>query len=242
MDLMPPPVRKRTTHITLALGYLAAAALAVAGIWNALVEARVTVAAPPGPHPGEPVSVAMRSHYAWFATIVGQERGVLVAAIIGVVGLVLVVDVVRRTATTAATGRTSVLTRTGGAAVVLGSLVWVVGAVVTLGGHRAVGLMATHHNPIQTVNAISFTVDVTADAFSATGFALLGAGLVALGFAHSADPRRSGLALLTGAAALAVAAGYAAGISALTTWLLAALAVVLLPAWLVRTARALVEA
>jgi hypothetical protein len=36
--------------------------------------------------------------------------------------------------------------------------------------------MATHHNPIETVNAILFATDTIADAFELAAFAVLGVG------------------------------------------------------------------
>ncbi len=49
-----------------------------------------------------------------------------------------------------------------------------------LGGHRAVDQMAIHANPIQATNSISFTIDMTSQAFTLTAFTLLGAAMLAL--------------------------------------------------------------
>lgn len=57
-----------------------------------------------------------------------------------------------------------------------------------LGGHRAVGLMATHDNPIQTTNSIAFTIDTIDDTFALTAFTLIGAGM--LSFPIAALQRR----------------------------------------------------
>jgi hypothetical protein len=67
---------------------------------------------------------------------------------------------------------------------VAGAAAWTAGSLFLLGGHRAVGLMATNVNPIQTTNSISFTIDTTSEAFSLAAFTLLAAGMLA--FARAA--------------------------------------------------------
>jgi hypothetical protein len=62
----------------------------------------------------------------------------------------------------------------------LGSVLWIVGNVVQIGGHRAVELMARGGNDLDPVSAISFTVDRIDDWFELLGFGLIGLG--ALGF------------------------------------------------------------
>lgn len=224
----------RTRPAGLALGALAAAALAVAGVWNALVQEHVTVSSPPtGLGPATPPLVAMRAHYTWYATTVGQERAATIAGMVGVAGLVILVAEVRRRLTADALGSGACT------AIAAGGIVWLVGSVATVGGHRAVGLMATHGNPIETVNALAFTTDVTGDAFSAAGLLLLGVGMVALGASPYGGRRWAGLTALTGALALVVAYGYVAGIDAITTDELGILAAVLTPIWLVWTGRLL---
>ena len=118
-----------------------------------------------------------------------------------------------------------------------------VGNVLALGGHRAVGLMATHGNPIETVNAIGFTVDTVDDAFELAAFALIGAGVLAFGWLGLHDrmaPMGWGwLSLAVGVVTLALSGAYAADNGNLVDLLLVTGGVVLLPAWLVWTARAL---
>ena len=53
------------------------------------------------------------------------------------------------------------------------------GSLVQIGGHRAVGLMAGHSNPIGAVNAIAFTVNLIVATFVVAAFTLAGAGLLA---------------------------------------------------------------
>lgn len=60
-----------------------------------------------------------------------------------------------------------------------GATLWVVGNLLQLGGHRAVGLMTTHGNPLDTVGSIHFTVEMIDDAFELAAFALLGVGMLA---------------------------------------------------------------
>jgi hypothetical protein len=178
----------------------------------------------------------MHTYYSWYAGTVGQQRADTVVAMIGVSGLVLLADALRRR-----TDRTDLVTRAACTAIGAGGLVWLVGALIGIGGHRAVGLMATHGNPIAAVNSIAFTVDITTEAFSAAAFILLGLALLAIGVA----PVRAGLSrwatfsIATGFVSLVVALGYLQGIDSVTTYVLGALAAVLLPVWLVWTGRLL---
>lgn len=231
------PVRRTTRPVGLALGSLAGIALLLAGVWNALIQEHVTVSSPPsGIGPQVSPQEAMRTYYTWYAGTVGQQRADTVVAMIGVSGLVLLADALRRR-----TDRTDLLTRAACTAIGAGGLVWLVGALIGIGGHRAVGLMATHGNPIAGVNSIAFTVDVTTDAFSAAAFILLGLALLAIGIA----PVRAGLShwatlsIATGFVSLVVAVGYLQGIDSVTTYVLGALAAVLLPLWLAWTGRIL---
>lgn len=231
------PVRRTTRPVGLALGSLAGTALLLAGVWNALIQEHVTVSSPPsGIGPQVPPQEAMHTYYTWYAGTVGQQRADTVVAMIGVSGLVLLADALRRR-----TDRTDLLTCAACTAIGAGGLVWLVGALIGIGGHRAVGLMATHGNPIAGVNSIAFTVDVTTDAFSAAAFILLGLALLAIGIA----PVRAGLShwatlsIATGFVSLVVAVGYLQGIDSVTTYVLGALAAVLLPVWLVWTGRIL---
>jgi hypothetical protein len=63
-------------------------------------------------------------------------------------------------------GRDRELARTGALAIGAGSLLWITGSAAELGGHRAVGLMATHTTPIQTTNSIAFTIDTIVAVFA----------------------------------------------------------------------------
>jgi hypothetical protein len=226
------PARRATLPVGLTLGSVAGTALLAAGIWNVLIQEHVTVAAPPsGVGPQVPPLQAMHTYYTWYAGTVGQQRADTVVAMIGVSGLALLADALRRRA------RADLLTRAACTAVGAGSLVWLIGALIGIGGHRAVGLMATHGNPVATVNSIAFTVDVTADAFSAAAFILLGLAMVAIGIApvRAGSPRWSTLSAVVGSVSLVVAVGYLRGNDTVTTYVLGVLAAVLLPVWLVWT-------
>lgn len=224
--------RPTTRPVGLALGSVSAAALVVAGVWNALVQQHVTVSSEPVVGAPMPRLDAMRAHYLWFATTVPQERGATIVGLVGVAGLALVAVELRRLTR-------GVVGRGACTAVQVAAVVWMVGAVVTIGGHRAVALMATHGNPIESVNDVAFTTDVTGDAFSAAAFVLLAAGMLGLATTPYAGPSLALLSGLTGLLAAVVAYGYVAGIDSITTDELGLLAAVLLPGWLVRTGRLL---
>lgn len=228
--------RSTTWPVGQVLGSVAGAALLVAGVWNALIQEHVTVSSPPQVDAGATPEQNMSAYWTWYAGTVGQERAVTILGIVGVVGLVLTADALRRR-----TPGSGLLTRAAGTALCAGALVWVVGQLVAIGGHRAVGLMATHGNPIDGVNSIAFTVDVTSDAFSAAAFLLIGLAMVTIGIApvRADGTTWAGLTALVGAVALLVAAGYLEGTDWVTTYVLAVLAAVLTPVWLIWTGRLL---
>ena len=222
--------RRTTWAVGRPVGAVAGAALVVAGVWNALVQLHVTVDSPPA-HigPQVPPAQAMHTYYTWYATTVSQQRAASIAGMVGVTGLVILAVELRRRIGPDPWGRAAC------SALQTGGVLWLVGTIAAVGGHRAVGLMATHSNPIETVNAVAFTTDVTSDAFSAAGILLLGIGMLAMGGSSYGGRRWSGLSSLTGLLAVVVAYGYVAGIDSITTYELGILAAVLTPAWLVWT-------
>jgi hypothetical protein len=225
--------RRTTWPVGLVLGSVAGAALIVAGVWNALIQEHVTVASPPADiGPTVPPEQAMHTFYTWYAGTLAQERADGILAMAGVIALVLAADALRRRISD-----TDLLGRVACTGLGAGGVVWVVGELVAIGGHHAVGLMAIHGNPIDAVNSIAFTVDTTADAFSAAAFALIGLAMVAIGIApvRVGGTRWAGLTALTGVVSLVVALGYVDGIDSVTTYVLGVLAAVLAPAWLVWT-------
>jgi hypothetical protein len=121
--------------------------------------------------------------------------------------------------------------------VTAGAGLWVIGNVLQLGGHHAVGLMATHGNPIETVGSISFTVDLIDDAFELAAFVMLGTGMLLLGrgaVATGADRAAWGrYTMVVAGAMLATAVGYAVDDGDWVNALLVLSGVALLPGWLV---------
>src|SRR5512133_2358455 len=85
-------------------------------------------------------------------------------------------------------GRQRALGRIGSLAMLAGALLWVTGNMLQLGGHRAADIMATHGNPIETVDTIMVTVDTVDDAFALAAFAVLGVALLAFAGAAVGEP------------------------------------------------------
>jgi hypothetical protein len=220
------------------VAYAGAAAFVIAGVWFWLAIKGVTVASTPRVGTGEPSQQAMRIYYRWLVTTLPQERYYMAIAIAAFLCLAASAFFVRDLL-----GRDRAPARIGAGLAGAGSLLWIAGSVLELGGHRAVGLMATHANPIQTTNSIAFTINMIAAAFSLAAFALIGAGM--LGFAAAA--RRSvhrawaSVTIVVALVALVTAASYAAGSGGFSDLMLFIGGVVLLPLWLIWTGRALTE-
>ena len=117
----------------------------------------------------------------------------------------------------------------------------ITGSVLQLGGHRAVGLMATHANPIQTTNSIAFTIDMIAAAFALAAFALIGVGMLAFAVTaareHAGHRAWAGYTIVVALTLLVLAWSYAAGNGSLSDLLLIADGLLLLPLWLIWTGR-----
>jgi hypothetical protein len=224
------------------VAYVVAAALVVAAVWYGLIARFITVARPPTFNPNASLDAVLHRSCAWFVTTLAQERLVTGIAIVGFLCLVPLAAFVRDLL-----GRDRVLARIGSAALPAGALLWVAGNVLALGGHRAAGLMATHGNPIETVNAILFTVDTMDDAFELAAFAVLGVALLAFAGAAIGGPIATravsrawcGYSLLLGVVLLTLSGAYAAANGNLVDLLLVGGGALLLPAWLVWTGRLL---
>jgi hypothetical protein len=223
---------KHTTGLAGVVAYGGAAAFAIGAAWSWLAAKRVTVAAAPQVGPHVPVQQGMRSYYRWQISTLLQERLYTSIAIAGFLGLAVSAVFLRDLL-----ARDRTLARVGALAIGAGALLWTTGSVAQLGGHRAVGLMATHANPIQTTNSIAFTIDVVAAAFALAAFALIGAGMLALAAAAAREhagrrawARYTALVALT---LLVLAGSYAAGSGNLTDLMLIADGVVLVPVWLI---------
>jgi hypothetical protein len=213
-----------------------AAAFVIAAAWYTLATRGVTVASAPQFGPGVPVDQREHIYYRWLVTTLPQERLYTSIAIVGFLCLAGTAAFARDRL-----GRDSIVARIGAFLVAAGALTWVAGSVFQLGGHRAVGLMATHGNPIQTTNSIAFTIDMIGQAFGLAAFALVSAGMLAFAqaAAHPRPQHRAwvGYTVLIAALLLVTAGSYAAGNGDLTDLMLLVGGVALLPAWLIWTGR-----
>jgi hypothetical protein len=215
--------------------YLGAAAFAAAAAWFWLATKGVTAATAPQTGPDVAPQQAMRIYYRWFVTTLPQERYYVSIAIAGFLCMAATAVFLRNLL-----GRDRALARTGALATGAGSLLWITGSVAELGGHRAVGLMATHANPIQTTNSIAFTIDTVTAAFALAGFAMIGAGMLAFAAAAAVQRRHRAWAagtVVLALAMLATAGSYGAGNDNLSDLMVLATGVALFPAWLIWTGR-----
>jgi hypothetical protein len=221
-----------------AVAYTGAAAFVIAGIWFWLATQGVTVAAAPRAAADVTAQQAMRGYYRWLVTTLPQERYYTSIAIAGFLCLAASAVVARDRL-----GPDRTPARIGALLVAAGSLLWIAGSVLALGGHRAVGLMATHANPIQTTNSIAFTVDAIAAAFALAAFALIGAGMLGLAAAAPRPARRAWArgTIVVALAVLVTAGSYAAGDDSFTDLMLLIGGAALLPLWLIWTGRAVTE-
>jgi hypothetical protein len=225
------------------LAYAGAAAFIVAAGWFWLATKNVTVAAPPRIRTQMPPLQGMHIYYRWQVTTLAQERYYTSVAIAAFVCLAAVASFLRDLV-----ARDHPLTRTGALLIGAGAAAWITGHILELGGHRAVGLMATHTNPIQTTNSIAFTIDMIAAAFALAAFAFIGVGMLAFAAAAREQPERrgqrawAGYTTLVALVMLITAWSYATANSNLSDLVLIADGLVLLPAWLIWSCRiALIE-
>jgi hypothetical protein len=230
-----PPAPPPTAHL---VAYAGAAAFVF-----------VTVANPPRFDPGT-LDAGLHRWFVWLVSTLPQQRLDTAIAIAGFLCLVPLAAFARDLL-----GRERLLARVGAAAMPAGALLWVAGNLLQLGGHRAAGLLPTHGHPIETVNAILFTVDMIAKAFELAAFAVLGVALLAFAFAGAAGAAVDGpigiggrvvsrawcgYSLLLGVVLLALGGAYAAADGGnLVDLLLVTGGALLLPAWLVWTGRLL---
>jgi hypothetical protein len=219
------------------VAYLGAAAFAIAAAWYTLAVQGLTVASEPRFLATQTLAQRRTVYFSWFVSTLQQERLYTGIGIGAFLCLMAVAIFVRNRFGQGA------LASVGVQAIGAGVALWVVANVAQLGGHRAVGLMATHGNPLETVGSIHFSIDIIDDAFELAAFALIGVGMLA--FARSA--MGGGAAYLAwgrftmaiGLLMLALAGSYAADNGDLTDLLLLAGGGALLPAWLIWTGRLL---
>lgn len=217
------------------VAYAGAAALIVAAAWYALAAGGVTVTAAPDIPAALPASAQLHLYYRWLVTTLPQERFYLALAMAGLICLAMTAAAAAR----ALAARQHSLALTGAICVAAGAAAWVTGALIELGGHRAVGLMATHRNPIQATNSISFTIDMLVQAFDLAAFAFLGAGMLSFGWLGYRQGRRpwAVLTLLLAAFSLVAAWSYGAGDGTVTDVAVIVAGAAGIPAWLIWTAR-----
>ena len=230
------PRVKRTTGTAGVVAYAGAAAFVIAAAWFWLATKRVTVAPAPRVGPSVPLEQGMRIYYRWQVTTLTQERFYTSIAIAGFVCLAVAAVFLRDLL-----ARDRALARIGSFTIGAGALLWITGSVAQLGGHHAVGLMATHTNPIQTTNSIAFTIDMIAAAFALAAFALIGAGMLAFAVTaareHAGYRAWAGYTIVVALTLLVLAWSYAAGNGSLSDLLLIADGLLLLPLWLIWTGR-----
>jgi hypothetical protein len=205
----PTPIRAVAAWVA----YLGAAAFAASAAWYGLLSRFVTVADPPRFNPGAPLDAHLHRWFTWFVTTLPQQRLDTGVAIAGFLCLVPLAGFARDLL-----GRDRVLARIGSLAMPAGALLWVSGNLAQLGGHRAAGLMATHRHPIETVDAVLFTVGTIDEAFKLATLAVLGVALLAFAGAAIGGPIGTravprawcGYSLLLGVVLLGLSGAYAA--------------------------------
>jgi hypothetical protein len=230
--------RRRTNHANRSatmVAYAGAVAFAIAAVWFWLAIKGVTVSAAPRIGPGVPAQQAMRIHYRWQATTLQQERFYTSIAIVGFLCLAAASSYLQYLL-----GRDQAIARIGALMVGGGSLLWIAGNVTVLGGHRAVGLMAAHTNPIEVTNSLAFTIDTIGQAFEVAALALIGAGMLGLATALPRPGHRAWLGCATASALviLVTAGAFAIGSDNFSDLMLLVSGVLALPTWLIWTGRA----
>jgi len=225
--------QRRSIGTTAVIAAVGAVAFVVASVWYGLAVRGVTVPVEPVFTGEETFGERFRIFFGWVVLTLPQERLYVSIAIVGFACLGVVTILAMRAVATDQS-----LSRAGTFGVVLGSSLWIVGNVLQLGAHRAVGSMATHGNPLPTVGAIFFTADTIDDAFETGAFAALGVGMLVLASAtFRADARAWGRYTgVLGVLSLILVAAYVGEQGDVVNVLLLGLGVVVLPVWLVWTA------
>lgn len=201
-----------------------AIALAGAAVWVTLVEQGVTVSEPPPFTTG--TEAEQEAWYAWVSTTLPQRR--LARLLLGLALTGVGLTALRST-------RPSWGSRGGATVLASGAAIWCLADLAQAGGERAVELMAAAENPIETVNAIAFTVDVTTEWLEAGSAVLIGVGAAAMARDFLKEQRTRGLGICS---VLVGVAGLVFGVMILlpgvdTTIAGIALGVILLPTWVV---------
>jgi hypothetical protein len=214
-----------TTRST-ALAVTGAAVLAAATLWTVLIDARVSVSAPPEWVPGTDFGAYLEDYYAWEATTLAQERWCLALLAAGL--LTVIVTAVRRITTSTDGLRTRHVVAAGGVAI--GALLWVLVSLASAGGRHAIELMAASGNQIDGVNSIAFTIATTTSWMHAGACLILGLGMLGLAAEPGAGVVRV-IAVATGATAV-VFAGLLVGAGEWAKYAGLVVGGLLLPAWI----------
>lgn len=221
-----------------AVAYLGAGAFVIAAGWYILAVKGVTVVSEPEFSAGLSEEEKLRIFFRWVVSTLPQERLYTSIAIVGFLCLAATVIPVRNSIL-----RGSSAALVGAFAVSTGSTLWIVGNVVQLGAHRAVGVMVTHPAvSLSNASDLLFAADLTDDAFEVTAFAVIGVGMLALAasfFGSSTNRYWTGSTIAIGIVMPVTSIAYLADQGDLTDLLLVLGGVVLLPAWLIATGRLL---
>jgi hypothetical protein len=219
--------------------WVAAICLFVAATWFALIDKNISVGTEPTYDPSLPIGANLSGYFDWFNTTLVQERIDTSIAILGFASLIVVGFALRDRL-----GNDDARAAVGAIAVTIGSILWIVGNVLQLGGHRAVGLMSGAANPVEAVNSILFTVDTIDDWFELFGFAFIGIGVISLAWAQLRVREHRlwvWLSFVTGAVLLVLTGAYVDGNGDVIDPILVLGGMVLLPAWLIWTAERIVR-
>jgi hypothetical protein len=221
-----------------AVAYIGAVAFVIAASWYILAVKSVTVASEPEFSAGLSEEEKLRIFFRWVVSTLPQERLYTSIAILGFLCLAATVIPVR-----SSISRGSSAALVGAFAVSTGATLWIVGNVVQLGAHRAVGVMVTHPaGSLSNASDLFFTADLIDDAFEVTAFAVIGVGMLALAaasFVSSTNRFWMGSTIAIGIVMPVTSITYLADQGDLTDLLLVLGGVVLLPAWLIATGRLL---
>ncbi len=223
---------RRRVGTTGAVAAIGSIALAVAAVWYVLAVEGITVAREPVFAGHETLAEKFRIYFGWVVLTLPQERLYVSIAILGFACLAVVAVLAMREIAADAS-----LARAGTFAVVLGATLWIVGNLIQLGAHRAVGSMAMSRNPLPTVGAIFFTADRIDDAFETAAFAALGVGMLLLARSRMPSGTRAWgrYTAALGAASLVLTVAYLADEGDAIDVLLLVLGAIALPVWLVWT-------
>lgn len=210
--------------------WIFAVAFLLASVWYLLLSQQISVADEPTFARNVPFDRVLEGFYNWYVTTLMQERLDTMVAVVGFLALIGVSLALREVF-----GRERPVGVHAAAGAILGSVLWIVGNVVQLGGHRAVEVMARGGNDLDPVNAISFTIDRIDDWFELLGFGLIGLGLFAFGVGAIRTgvlPKAWGYySIALGALLVVVSIAYAFENGDLVDLLLLIAGVFIVPAW-----------